>query len=331
MFSPKENERASGSDDGGIGSVNYRTLWQDRVVSHQRAHANRFDWGSRHIVYEEDTVKQGTAYFCTLADQVGGEAATTVLHNLEPFGISTQLLILDLAIQTDNGSYIADALKHIAVPPPGESWQDHLIQEGLYRIVVSEAVRQKFPGDAVDTLAALLPEAKDAINDASSAMMALEIGLSRGPQVLLDGLPYIPIDQVSTINYFRRLELEKHARALSEKPSEMEIQYRGHVQDVGFRANCALVAFRWGVKGFARNELDGSVTVVIQGFPSILEGYLKDFRNHAHKKVHIVFSENVVGQTDCLQLNDTFAMLYAEAPRKVKGKGLFDILFHRSK
>ncbi|KKU87812.1 MAG: hypothetical protein UY16_C0018G0017 [Candidatus Gottesmanbacteria bacterium GW2011_GWA2_47_9] len=294
MFSPKENERASGSDDGGIGSVNYRTLWQDRVVSHQRAHANRFDWGSRHIVYEEDTVKQGTAYFCTLADQVGGEAATTVLHNLEPFGISTQLLILDLAIQTDNGSYIADALKHIAVPPPGESWQDHLIQEGLYRIVVSEAVRQKFPGDAVDTLAALLPEAKDAINDASSAMMALEIGLSRGPQVLLDGLPYIPIDQVSTINY-------------------------------------ALVAFRWGVKGFARNELDGSVTVVIQGFPSILEGYLKDFRNHAHKKVHIVFSENVVGQTDCLQLNDTFAMLYAEAPRKVKGKGLFDILFHRSK
>jgi acylphosphatase len=46
--------------------------------------------------------------------------------------------------------------------------------------------------------------------------------------------------------------------------------FDGHVQGVGFRYTTALLAEELSVRGFVRNEMDGSVTVVAEGPEDIL-------------------------------------------------------------
>jgi acylphosphatase len=43
------------------------------------------------------------------------------------------------------------------------------------------------------------------------------------------------------------------------------VSFRGHVQGVGFRYTARHVAASYAVRGFVRNEPDGSVTLVAEG------------------------------------------------------------------
>jgi acylphosphatase len=52
------------------------------------------------------------------------------------------------------------------------------------------------------------------------------------------------------------------------------ITIRGRVQGVGFRWNAAKEANLRGIKGFVKNEADGSVYVEAEGAREILEDYL---------------------------------------------------------
>lgn len=45
----------------------------------------------------------------------------------------------------------------------------------------------------------------------------------------------------------------------------VKIVVRGHVQGVTFRHNTKLLAQELGLKGFVRNESDGSVLIIAQG------------------------------------------------------------------
>lgn len=53
---------------------------------------------------------------------------------------------------------------------------------------------------------------------------------------------------------------------------------RGHVQGVGFRYTTQAIARRHPVKGFVRNEPDGSVTIVAEGEAAALQKFLEDLR-----------------------------------------------------
>ena len=45
------------------------------------------------------------------------------------------------------------------------------------------------------------------------------------------------------------------------------IEFHGRVQGVGFRYQAQKYASAYGLKGWVRNEYDGSVTMEVQGFP----------------------------------------------------------------
>jgi acylphosphatase len=49
---------------------------------------------------------------------------------------------------------------------------------------------------------------------------------------------------------------------------------RGRVQGVGFRAFAAAEARRLGLRGWVRNEVDGSVSVLAQGDDAAAEAFL---------------------------------------------------------
>jgi acylphosphatase len=55
----------------------------------------------------------------------------------------------------------------------------------------------------------------------------------------------------------------------------LDIIVRGKVQGVFFRASAKEVAFRMGVYGFVRNELDGSVFIAAEAESSVLDQFVE--------------------------------------------------------
>ncbi|MHC4217059.1 MAG: acylphosphatase [Planctomycetota bacterium] len=57
--------------------------------------------------------------------------------------------------------------------------------------------------------------------------------------------------------------------------SRYDITFTGRVQGVNFRWTTCRVAGRYDVKGWVRNERDGSVRCVAEGEPGELEAFVK--------------------------------------------------------
>lgn len=55
----------------------------------------------------------------------------------------------------------------------------------------------------------------------------------------------------------------------------VKLNIRGKVQGVWFRASTKEVADRLGIKGWVKNELDGSVTTVAEGDEEKLKEFIK--------------------------------------------------------
>ena len=58
-------------------------------------------------------------------------------------------------------------------------------------------------------------------------------------------------------------------------------RFHGRVQGVGFRAFCAGAARARGLRGWVRNEPDGSVSAEAEGAPAALDA-LRDYLEKAH-------------------------------------------------
>jgi acylphosphatase len=61
---------------------------------------------------------------------------------------------------------------------------------------------------------------------------------------------------------------------MSGRPIRLRAVVHGYVQGVGFRFFARREALTLGLRGYARNQLDGSVEVVVEGQPEQLEAYL---------------------------------------------------------
>ncbi len=56
------------------------------------------------------------------------------------------------------------------------------------------------------------------------------------------------------------------------------VVYHGHVQGIGFRYTAASLARGFDVKGYVRNESDGTVTLVVEGARDQIDGFLAAIR-----------------------------------------------------
>jgi len=63
-----------------------------------------------------------------------------------------------------------------------------------------------------------------------------------------------------------------------DAPQTRLVRVRGRVQGVGFRDGCLHGARRFGVAGWVRNRLDGSVEALLHGPPDRLEALLQWLR-----------------------------------------------------
>lgn len=72
-------------------------------------------------------------------------------------------------------------------------------------------------------------------------------------------------------------------------PIRRRVLFHGRVQGVGFRYTTASIARRYPVVGFVRNLPDGSVELVAEAEPSVLDQFLAD--------IAAEFSGNIRNQT----------------------------------
>ena len=71
------------------------------------------------------------------------------------------------------------------------------------------------------------------------------------------------------------------------------IEFHGRVQGVGFRYQARKYASAYGLKGWVRNEYDGSVTVEVQGNPGMINMMLKHLTSDRYIQIDWVDSKNI--------------------------------------
>lgn len=64
------------------------------------------------------------------------------------------------------------------------------------------------------------------------------------------------------------------------------ITAHGRVQGVGYRANARRKAVEYGLRGYTRNNPDGSVEIVAEGDPELIER-LTDWCRHGPTAAHV--------------------------------------------
>jgi acylphosphatase len=65
----------------------------------------------------------------------------------------------------------------------------------------------------------------------------------------------------------------------------VQTQYSGDVQGVGFRATTRGIAQLWRVRGWVRNEPDGSVLLEAQGEPDQVNGFLRAITRELSQRI----------------------------------------------
>lgn len=71
------------------------------------------------------------------------------------------------------------------------------------------------------------------------------------------------------------------------------IEFHGRVQGVGFRYQAQRYASAYGLKGWVRNEYDGSVTIEVQGIPEMINMMLKQLTSDRYIQIDWVDSKSV--------------------------------------
>ena len=71
------------------------------------------------------------------------------------------------------------------------------------------------------------------------------------------------------------------------------IEFHGRVQGVGFRYQARHYASAYGLKGWVRNEYDGSVTMEVQGDPTRIHMLLKQLTSDRYINIEWVDSKKI--------------------------------------
>lgn len=85
------------------------------------------------------------------------------------------------------------------------------------------------------------------------------------------------------------------------------VRYVGRVQGVGFRANARRVAGGYAVKGWVKNEADGSVQMIVTGEEAEVQSFLKAIRD---SDLGTYISREIVEPTSRADFSDKFEVRY---------------------
>ena len=71
------------------------------------------------------------------------------------------------------------------------------------------------------------------------------------------------------------------------------IEFHGHVQGVGFRYQAQRYASAFGLKGWVRNEYDGSVCMEVQGIPAQIDRFLNYLNSDRYISIDWMDSQKI--------------------------------------
>lgn len=282
----------------------FQTQWDERVTLSKENQA-RPEYGYGH--YYDSNYEKYRAAGQTLIQKVwekhGELTLGQILVGIQIFNLETQICLLEIGA-TDDASYLLESLGSFVISDDEQEWRrvnpnrDILMQAESYHKIVIDMLRQKFPNQDLAEFEAKLPPPirKGYIYWEPTSVMT--IALKRGPQEMLSIFEFIPPKELSLSNFDKRLEIERRVRETDCQPVEREFSYWGEVQGVNFRSFCDSMAGIWGVTGFARNEYNGSVTVVLQGYPEILDAYREYFQEESKRRRERQPSETFIGERE---------------------------------
>lgn len=72
-----------------------------------------------------------------------------------------------------------------------------------------------------------------------------------------------------------------------------KIEFHGRVQGVGFRYQAQRYASAFGLKGWVRNEYDGSVLMEVQGSTAMINQMLKSLNSDRYIDIDWMDSKNI--------------------------------------
>lgn len=315
---------------------NLALLWVNRCKAHANNHIE--SWG---VAYYQSWSEEGSNLIAGIHRERGTEVAKALFNGTEGLSLRTQIRLLLLG-QTEELGYLLSALD-TAYPEDmrvGRNFQfgyDHYLEEGPYREILATAIANKYPDEDTPALlgaiSAARPKMKYANPDveAMSAVEAMELALTHGPNFMLKAFTLIPPEEISLRNFERRLAIEQKIRETGEDPVEQELCFSGSIQVVGFREFCIQRAREWGIRsGFARNERDDKVTVLVQAHPSIIAGFLAEVQVDAGRRGAIIESMTLVRQGEIGErLNDFQSLDVPPLPKTEQHSYSPVVLFRR--
>lgn len=281
MVSPEARENSPDLKDSG----KILTMWCER--------AQRYEVGKPgldHFWYNQAEAlgKESLKVVCS---EHGEKPALKLLDLVDGLNLETQANLLFLG-KKDAPTLIEaseTSLKQLTLQKLIQNFRhksDNLhFQEGIYRKVVKKMLEIKFPGQKASELMKKFPSASS--RPVGFLTREIDLALQKGPDVLLEAFNFIPPEEIESYDFDKRLEFEKRARSEGQMPVTRIYKFTGAVQAVGFRDFCGQrSANLWG-KSFVNNEEDGSVTLILQGLPGILDEYMSDFCQAATKNLGI--------------------------------------------
>jgi acylphosphatase len=293
-----------------------KDLWATRCRNQRRIDA-RVTYGSRNWRDEKfnELYQNGIQHIKGILEAHGEEITTSLVENeaLENLNIVTQLEVLSLA-KSEGPTLIVNALNSIP-EEERKDWKDPLYRQNkFYEDFLAEVLSQR-DGEDFERVMKIVKGGDPLIGHRWEWI--LDLCRQRGSKFMTEALKIIPPYQISSEKIDQRLKLEERLLENEETPVERRVTFKGYVQGVGFRGRCQDSAEEWGITtGWARNEVDGTVTLVLQGEPSRLS-LIKEELEKPKSRQAVLVSEKPLEEAE--EILGRFEIRVAEGAEYVGG------------
>jgi acylphosphatase len=271
-------------EGSGTGQKDIDGPWKKRCGAYKKLDA-RVNPGGDKSHRERDSEaakKEGLRTLQSISSTHGPDITRDLLTELEGRGLAldTQVFILRLC-QTENLSRVINALKTLPKTPKENLERPLGLQWDRYQNVLESVLSQKEGQETFDQFLERINEAKPPSERkagwASQWINILRLSLKHGLPLMSEALDYIPLSQISPLNFEERLMIEREIAETGEGLTEREYACSPgpskSIQGVGFRGHCQGIAIIWGLTGYARNNPNETVAVLVQGDSRRIDGF----------------------------------------------------------
>lgn len=289
-------------------------IWKSRCQDQKRIEAQITVSSERHEGFRR-IQQEGLQLIKEIVDIQGEEAIASLLENaaLKNLSIVTQLKVL-FHTRSESPLLIANALNSIPEEERKDWKYPRSPQNEPYRNVLEGILEQKEEEDYKK-----IKEKVEELGPIKSYKWEgiLILCLQKGSEFMLGVLDIIPPEQIAPDKLDLRLALEKKLQRDPEQSVEREIVFSGVVQGIGFRGHCQGCSQEWGTTtGWARNERNGTVTLVLQGEPSRLDLIIEELEKPESRQAQLI-NENPLEKAE--EILEEFKIRFAKGAVSVAG------------